>query len=137
MPDDVVLAKAATIEKCLARVREVHAGDDDALERDLTKQDSVVLNLQRACQAAIDLAMHLVRKHGLAAPQESRDAFRNLVEGGRLETGLGGRLERMVGFRNVAIHDYQRLDLEILKAILRDRLVDLETFARSALRSES
>src|SRR5256885_16757196 len=58
--DDVVLNKAATIERCVRRIREEHAGDDRRLIEDITRQDSIVLNLQRACEAAIDLAMHLV-----------------------------------------------------------------------------
>jgi hypothetical protein len=58
--DDVVLNKAATVERCILRAREVYAGDPAHLSTDLTRQDSIVLNLQRACEAAIDLAMHLV-----------------------------------------------------------------------------
>ncbi len=27
---------------------------------DFTKQDSIILNIQRACEASIDLAMHIV-----------------------------------------------------------------------------
>jgi hypothetical protein len=61
MVDDVDLNKVAVIERCVARVREVHGGSDDALRTDQPKQDSIVLNLQRACEAALDLAMHLVR----------------------------------------------------------------------------
>ena len=61
--DDTVLNKAAAIERCLHRVREVYASDDRNLREDLTRQDSIVLNLQRACEAAIDLAMHVVREH--------------------------------------------------------------------------
>jgi len=61
MADDVALNKAAIIERCLARARSVHAGDDANLLDDPTRQDSIVLNLQRACEASIDLAMHIVR----------------------------------------------------------------------------
>ncbi len=43
MPDDVVLNKAATIERCLARIRDVYANDDASLIKDITKQDSIVL----------------------------------------------------------------------------------------------
>lgn len=135
MADDVLLNKAATIERCLRRVREVHAADP-ALA-DLTRQDSVVLNLQRAAQASIDLAMHLVRRDGLGVPQESRDAFRFLVESGRLEAPLGRAMMRMVGFRNVAVHDYQALQVEIVQAILRGHLQEVEAFAAWALRQEA
>ena len=132
MPDDVVLNKAATIERCLARVREETAADP-ALD-DQTRQDAVVLNLQRACQAAIDLAMRTARTGGVGVPQDSRDAFRLLVDGAGLPTDLGERMQRMVGFRNIAVHDYQAVSLPIVRSIIADHLGDFEAFVRWALR---
>src|SRR5690606_5251310 len=76
MADDVVLNKAAIIERCVARVREEYADDPRNLTDNITRQDSIILNLQRACEAAIDLAMHVVRRRRLGVPQETRDAFR-------------------------------------------------------------
>jgi len=132
MPDDVALNKAAAIERCLARVREEYAGDPASLD-DLTRQDSIVLNLQRAAQAAIDLAMHLVRRGGLGLPQESREAFFLLARGAGLPADLANRLGRMVGFRNVAVHDYQAIRLEVVRAIVEERLGDFEAFVAWAL----
>lgn len=76
------------------------------LTDDLTRQDSIVLNIQRAWDAAVDLAMHLVRVQRLGIPQESRDAFELLVGAGTLDRQLADGLQRMVGFHNVAVHDY-------------------------------
>ena len=59
--DDVVLNKAAAIERCVERVREEYAGSAANLRDNRTKQDSIILNLQRAAEAAIDLSMHLAR----------------------------------------------------------------------------
>jgi uncharacterized protein YutE (UPF0331/DUF86 family) len=121
--DDVLLNKAGIIERCLRRVAEEYRGDPARLEV-FTHQDSVVLNLERACQAAIDMAMYLVARDHLGVPQDSADAFRLLAAAGRLDPALGDRLRRMVGFRNVAIHEYQALDVRILRAIVETRLVD-------------
>ena len=54
--DEVLLAKAASIERCLARIRDEYAGTATSLSN-ITKQDAIVLNVQRACEAAIDGAM--------------------------------------------------------------------------------
>jgi uncharacterized protein YutE (UPF0331/DUF86 family) len=133
MPDDVRLNKAATIERCLARVREEYGPDGEGLATDVRRQDALVLNLLRACETAIDLAMHLVRREALGVPQSSRDAFALLAEAGVIEPALAAALQRMVGFRNLAVHRYQELDLVILGRIVEDRLVDFETFVASAL----
>ena len=133
MVDDVVLNKAAIIERCLTRVHEEYSGDDRVLRQNITKQDSIILNLQRACEAAIDLAMHLVAARRLGVPQESREGFDLLVAGAGLDAGLGERLAGMVGFRNIAVHDYRSLDLAIVSSIIRDRLGDLSAFTHWAI----
>ena len=135
MADDVILNKAAIIERCVQRVRDLYADDDANLFEDITRQDAIVLNLQRSCEAAIDLAMHLVRLRRLGVPQESREAFSLLAEAGALDPPLAATLARMVGFRNLAVHEYQALQMPIVRAIIREQLADLLEFAALALRS--
>ena len=59
------------------------------------------------------------------------------MAGASLDAGLGERLAGMVGFRNVAVHDYRTLDLAIVGSIIRDRLGDLSTFTRWAISQTS
>jgi len=133
MVDDVALNKSATIERCLAMVREEY-GDGTGLTSDQRRQDALVLNLLRACETAIDLAMHVVRKASLGVPQSSRDGFALLAEGGRIAPDLAEELQRMDGFRNIAVHRHQDLDLDVLDAIVREKLDVFERFVRSLLR---
>jgi uncharacterized protein YutE (UPF0331/DUF86 family) len=134
MADDVLLNKAAAIERAVRRVREEYAGDDRNLLHDQTRQDAIILNLQRACESSIDAAMHLVRVRRLGVPQETREAFVLLEQAHVLEPQLADRLKKMVGFRNVAVHDYQTLNLEIVRRIVVDHLVDFLAFTQVLLR---
>lgn len=134
MADDVLLNKAAAIERAVARAREEYAGDDANLFRNQTRQDAIILNLQRACESSIDAAMHMVRVHRLGVPQETREAFDLLERAGHLDSSLATRLRKMVGFRNVAVHDYQKLNLDVVRAILAERLDDFLEFTRLLLR---
>lgn len=133
MADDVLLNKVAIIERCLKRIDEEYAGDINNLKVNFTKQDSIILNLERACEAAIDMAMRLVRKYNLGVPQESREAFDLLFKAGKLSEELSHNLKSMVGFRNVAVHDYQSVNLDIVASILEHHLSDLKTWAQAAL----
>jgi uncharacterized protein YutE (UPF0331/DUF86 family) len=137
MADDVVVNKVATIERCVLRVREEYAGDERNLLDNHTKQDSIILNLQRACEAAIDLAMYLVSARRLGVPQESREAFALLQTAGILDADLTLRMQRMVGFRNIAVHDYTQLDLAIVKAIVTERLGEFLAYAQRVLQTAS
>lgn len=131
--DEVLLGKAGIIERCLKRIAEEYVGHETELETNFTRQDALVLNLQRACEASIDAAMHLVRIHRLGIPTESRQAFDMLIKAGRLDAGLGRSLMAMVGFRNIAVHAYQEIDIDILRRILVERVGDLAAFARFVL----
>ncbi|CAN5730721.1 type II toxin-antitoxin system toxin [soil metagenome] len=134
MADEVVLNKTAVIERCLGRINEEYANVGNEFESDYTRQDSIVLNLLRASDAAIDLAMHATRLGKLGLPQESREAFTLLERAGWTEPELSRRMQDMVGFRNVAVRDYQRLRLDILKSIVEGHLNDFEAFANAILR---
>jgi uncharacterized protein YutE (UPF0331/DUF86 family) len=134
MVDDVILNKAAALERAVGRAREEYGDDDANLLSNQTRQEAIILNLQRACESSIDAAMHLVRLHRLGIPQETREAFDLLEKAGRLEPALAARLRKMGGFRNVAVHDYQKLNLDIVRRILREHLDDFLAFTRLLLR---
>ena len=133
MADDVTLAKAEIIERCLQRVQDVYGGDATKLRTDFTAQDSILLNLKRACQAAIDLALHLVRVRRLGLPKESREAFELLEQAGLLPSEMAASLRAMVGFRNVAVHNYRVLDLEVVRSIVETKMLVLKEFSRKSL----
>jgi len=124
---DIVQAKVAIVQRCLKRIKNV-TGLDPARLDDLDTQDIFALNLQRAVQATIDLAAHVVGTEGLGLPRDLRENFRLLTNNRIISQELCVRMEKMVGFRNIAVHEYQTLDIEVLKSILSSNLKDLENF---------
>lgn len=133
--NDVILNKTVTIERCVQRIHDVYEGNPENLT-DFTKQDSIVLNIQRACEASIDLAMHVVSERKLGIPKTSREAFKLLQEAGLIEADLAKTLMNMVGFRNIAVHDYQALELDILESILDKHINDFKQFTKVFLQLE-
>ncbi len=127
MGNDVILNKIAIIERCIVRINEEYAGNPENLNN-YTKQDSIILNIQRACEASIDLAMHIVSEKKLGIPQNSRDAFEVLAKNGLISNELMKKLKSMVGFRNIAVHNYQSVNLKIVEEIIEKHINDLKTF---------
>jgi uncharacterized protein YutE (UPF0331/DUF86 family) len=74
--------------------------------------------------------MHLVRIHRLGVPQQSREAFILLQKQGFLSPELSLRMQAMVGFRNIAVHNYQKLNLAVLRSILEQHLTDFRDFSQ-------
>ena len=134
MADDVLINKAATIERCVRRAREEYAAAGAGFATDFTRQDAAVLNIQRACEAALDMGHHLIRMHRLGVPQSARDVFALLEQGGWIDASLSRSLQSMVGFRNVAVHDYRALLVEIVVAVIERHLGDVLDFASLVVR---
>lgn len=135
MADDVILNKAASIERCLHRIETEYADHDQNLVENQTKQDAIILNLQRACETAIDLAMYVVSQRKLGVPQDSREAFAFLHTADILPADLATRMQRMVGFRNVAVHEYARLNLDVVRTIITKQLDDFRTFSSTIVKA--
>ncbi|MDT8439276.1 MAG: DUF86 domain-containing protein [Wenzhouxiangellaceae bacterium] len=127
--NEVLAQKISSLQRCVARAREArrHAGSDFATEFDL--QDAAVLNVIRACETAIDLANMLIRRDRLGIPAESREAFDLLVREQRIDPELGKQMKKMVGFRNIAVHQYRDLSADIVAAVIDSNLDDLLEFA--------
>lgn len=136
MKDEVLVSKAESIERCVRRVREEYVGHEHELEADWTRQDAIILNLQRACEAAIEMANRMIRLRRLGYPKESRDSFGILQRAKVLDRSIGLSMEAMVGFRNVAAREYQKLDLAKVRHIIEHRLDDLLAFSKAMLAAD-
>ncbi|PJZ36138.1 hypothetical protein CH354_15880 [Leptospira levettii] len=116
--DDIILNKIAMIQRGIKRALE-EFNKNQSLSN-YTEVDALILNLERACQAAIDLGMHLISKNKLGMPQSSSDAFRILESNTIISAATAKSLIGMVGFRNIAIHEYQKLNIDIIQKIMRN-----------------
>jgi len=110
-------------DKCPATV--------DALVKDLDAQDVIALNLSRAVQLCVDIGAHLIAGTQVKAPDTMGQIFDVLIQTGVLNADLAGRLKKAVGFRNIAVHNYQVIDWAIVHAICRQRLKDFDEFAKA------
>ena len=132
--NQVVLNKKVSIERCIAQARKYYAMKGEIpFKEDYLRQDAVALNVQRGCELCIDIANHLIKTRKLGLPQDSKDSFSLLQRAGLIDEAMTATLRAMVGFRNILIHQYQRLDLDIMVEIVEHRLDDLLAFANIAL----
>lgn len=93
MVDDVLINKAATIERCVTRAREEYVKNPATFSMDFTRQDAAILNIQRACEAALDMGQHIIRRENLGVPQSARDVFTLLAQGGWINIELADKLK--------------------------------------------
>lgn len=136
MPDDVLINKAATIERCVARAQEEYSADPESFATNFTRQDAAILNIHRACEAALDMGQHIIRRERMGVTQSASDTFTLLQQGAWISEPVAEQMKRMVGFRNVAVHDYQALQLPITTNILTQHLNDFLAYSRQMLKKD-
>lgn len=137
MIDDIILNKKESIERCVRQIRLYYVHPSlVSFEDDFFKQDAISLNLQRAAEQCIDLANHVVKVKKLGLPKESKDAFILLSQSGLVPVATAQKLTSMVGFRNILVHEYQKLQVKILKDIIENHLDDLISFTNDVLEIE-
>lgn len=129
---EIIISKIESIERCLNRIIEEYNGDPLNLQN-FTKQDSIVLNLQRACELSIDIGNYIISKKRLRTPKTSREVFEILNEDKVIDENLSVKLQKMTGFRNIAVHDYRSIDPAILQSIIDHNLDDFRNFIKDVL----
>jgi uncharacterized protein YutE (UPF0331/DUF86 family) len=130
--NDIVLNKKESIERCLKQVRTYYRLPGNIpFAEDYLRQDAVALNLQRACELCIDLANYVIKVRKFGLPKDSKESFRLLATNRIISVDLAKKLEGMVGFRNVLVHEYQRMDIDLMIDVIENRLDDLLLFSDS------
>lgn len=130
--DALVLAeKLEALRHCAHRIESKRAPTVEALREDPDRQDILALNLTRAVQLCVDMALQLLATSEEPAPATMGEAFEGLRRSGIIDADLCAHLKSAVGFRNVAVHSYQKIDWDIVHAITWQHLDDFRRFARA------
>jgi uncharacterized protein YutE (UPF0331/DUF86 family) len=133
MTDAVLARKAQTIERCVLRARQEYAAAGAGFITDYTRQDAAILNIQRACEASLDMAQRVISVQGWGMSDSAKGLFVMLQQRGVIDAELSLSLSHMVGFRNIAVHDYEVLNIAIVEHIISKQLDDVLRFSQSIL----
>lgn len=132
--NDIVISKVQSIQRCIERAREEYRLAGDGFRTDYSRQDAAMLNITRACEQSIDLANHIIKTSKMGIPADSAESFALMSRKEVISTELAQRLEAMVGFRNTVVHQYQKIKIEIVEAVIRTGLDDLIEFTDSVVK---
>ena len=130
MAREVIEQKLESLRRCLLRLETKCPIDSAALHTDFDLQDIVAHNLTRAVQICVDIGAHLIAGMDAPPPDIMGQTFDILAQQGFLPQDLASRLKKAIGFRNIAVHNYERIDWQIVFSILKFHLVDFSEFAK-------
>lgn len=131
----IVSEKLESLRRCVTRVQEKMPPDTHQLASDADLQDIVVLNLTRASQLSVEIGSHVISATDEAAPESMGSVFGTLMKLEAISPDTDVAMTKVVGFRNVAVHNYTAIDWEIVFAICEKSLCDFRQFAKEIHRS--
>ncbi len=131
MDREVVDQKLESLRRCLRRIESKCPADALVLAVDLDLQDIVALNLSRAVQISVDIGAHLIAGMNVPPPGTMGQTFDLLAQEGVLSSELANGLKKSVGFRNVAVHNYDSINWSIVHNIVKNHLGEFSEFSKA------
>ena len=130
MDREVVEQKLESLRRCLMRIETKCPTEAATLAADIDLQDIVSLNLSRAVQISVDIGAHLIAGMEVSPPDTMGQTFDLLAQESVLNSELANSLKKAVGFRNIAVHNYESINWEIVHSIVKFHLKDFSEFAK-------
>jgi len=124
----VIASKLESLRRCLDRIRSKKPDTLNQLLEDIDMQDILALNLERSIQLCVDIANHILSSLDDAPAMSMAESFERLSEKRIIPNGLAQNLKKAVGFRNLSVHAYDKIDWQLVWNILEGDLSDLVRF---------
>jgi uncharacterized protein YutE (UPF0331/DUF86 family) len=128
---DLILAKAASVKKRLNRINQKCQIEKSLFREDLDCQEIILFNLQMAIQECVDIASHVISEEGWGVPGSTNEMFYLLEENSYLDRDLTEKMVKCVGFRNILVHEYTRIELDLVHEIAEKDIHDLERYLKA------
>lgn len=131
MPVDTntIKLKLAQLEEYIADVKKLrNKPETEFVER----SDTEILaerHIEKACQAALDIANHIIAEQGLGVPTRYGELGYILARTKIIPDDLAKRMEEIAKFRNRLVHEYATLSPKIIYQIVSRDIDDLKEFA--------
>ncbi|MBO4704251.1 MAG: DUF86 domain-containing protein [Spirochaetaceae bacterium] len=129
MDKEVLQTKLEALIHCVQRIKSQEITSVDELESNIDKQEIIILNLQRAVQICVDIGNHILLDYETPTPSTMSETFKYLADNKLISSKNAEELSHAVGFRNIAVHQYENLDCKIIYAIITSHLDDFKNFA--------
>ena len=135
MDRDLIAQKLESLRRCVERVRQRSPATAAALATDPDAQDILTLNITRAVHLCVDIGAHLIAAQNKPAPDTMGQTFDTLADMGVISADLAIRMKKSVGFRNIAVHNYEAIDWAITHAVATHHIDDFAAFATAVAKA--
>ena len=118
MDEMLIFRKMESLGRCVDRIRSKRGFTHEELLRDFDLQDILSVNIQRAVQLSVDIALHMLSDLSGKLPDTMGQAFTALHDHGAISDRTARALRSSVGLCNVAVHDYVAVNWQIVQDVV-------------------
>lgn len=130
---EVIESKLAFLREYIGDLKEYESISLNAYRQSKKDQRFVERTLHLACESCLDIASHIISRRGLREPKDNKDLFLVLYENSIITEPIFEAMTKMAKFRNIIVHDYARIEPEVVVGILKKNIEDLKLFSREIL----
>ncbi len=124
----VIENKISSIEKYLKILVAFKKFSKKEIVNNITIRGAVERYLYLVTQAVIDLAEATISLRDLRRPTTMSESFDILLEERAISKTLAEKMSRLVGFRNIMAHEYEKVDYAIVYDVLQNKMLDIKAF---------
>ena len=130
----VLRGRLRLLAEYVSDLRELQDVDPQTYTENKLLRRAVERTLHLAIEACLDIGQHMIAREGFRLPEDNKDVIAVLGENDVLPGALLPNLIAMARFRNLIVHDYARIDDQIVLDIVKRRLGDFDAFAQAIVR---
>ena len=131
---EIIIAKASSVKRHMERVKKKVNVDLQIFLGDLDCQEIILFNLQMAVQNCIDIAAHIISEEGFGVPGSNNEMFYLLEENKYLSTKITEKMVKAVGFRNLIVHEYTKIEINQVYETARNDIKDIYHYLKEVFR---
>jgi len=129
----IIETKLRTIEDKLAEIESWKIVSFHQLQTNSMLRNATERALQVAIEGFIDICEHILALEGISAQDTSANVIRKVIEKGIITNNP--EYADMIRFRNFIVHRYEKIDLEIIYAIVSKKLPVFRSFIHEIRKS--
>ncbi len=127
---DKIARKIRSMKKYVDFLKSYTSITTEQLEEDYELRSAIERNLQLAIESALDIGEHILAASSLRKPETYSEVLEILGEADILPEEFAARFSEAAKFRNILVHMYAEVDVEMLCDILHQNLLDFDEFAQ-------
>lgn len=130
MADHIISQKISSLARCISRIEEKRPESIEELINSYDLQDIISVNLERAIQQSVDIALIVLSNMEVTTPATMAEAFVELKVRKIISEETAKNMVSAVGFRNIVVHTYKKIDWEIVWSIITKHTEDFKRYSQ-------